>query len=405
MSDADDVVQLDLTLSVTVVPQANNLALFVRLVDELHRGVDDATTLAEALDVEERTVHYYLDFGRWLKLIHVGPNGLTPTGLAFAESVPARGRIFAQAMFARKLVKTVQALKRDSKNEDDLETLDTRAACLKAIKGLTDLSDSTAARRASGVAHMLEAAYKPSRFDWSTGESSGEHHRKLEYTGRSFATALGARQFGAAREIRIGFPRQVRMFVEHEGHGISAKVWTRASWNTSDGGAVWFGGVPINASTVEVATRGGRDLRRFLVQVVPYVSLTVALLTYRDRAGRPSTRLTHDMYGLRVWEHNREVGTPLDVVERLAQELEIVPTKAVPKELRHADSALLEPGDDADLLEVLCGAGFIVPRDTTYVVNAGIDAELREAKGDTASLAELLRPAWSALATLLRDKR
>lgn len=405
MSD-DDVVQLDLTLSVTVVPQANNLALFVRLMDELHRGVHEIEALADALEVEERTTHYYVDFGRWLKMLATpepGRTQFTDLGYSFAESVPARGRIFAQAMFARKLIKTVQALKRDSTNEDDLETLDTRSACLKAIRGLTDLSESTAARRASGVAHMLEAAYKPSRIDWTTGEPNPEYRRKLEYDGRSFATALGARQFGVAREFRIGFPRQVRVFVEHEGHGINARRWNRASWNTSGGDAVWFGGVPVNASTVEVAARGGRDLRRFLVQVAPYISLSVAMLTYRDRLGRPSTRFTHDMYGLKVWEHDRELGSPLQVLDQLATQLELVPTKGVPKELLDAEPELVEPGVDTDLLATLSAAGFITEQDTTYTVSPGIEAELRDARDDAASLAELLGPAWEALGQLLRD--
>lgn len=399
---ADETVQLDLTLSVTVVPQANNLALFVRLMDEIHRGVQTVEGLAEVLEVEERTVNYYLDFGRWLKLIGSGTK-FTELGMSFAESVPARGRIFAKAMFARKLIKTVQALKRDSTNEDELETLDTRNACLKAIKGLTDLSESTAARRASGVALMLEAAYKPSRIDWATGETASDRRLKLEYDGRSFATALGARQFGVAREFRIGFPKQVRQFVEHDGQGINAKTWSRASWNTSDGGAVWFGGVPINASTVEVANRGGRDLRRFLVQVVPYVALSVAVLTFRDRVGRPSTRLTHDMYGLRVWHQDRDVGTPLGVIEQLATALDLVPTKAVPRELINAEPQLVEPGDDRDLIETLLAAGFISADDTTYVVSPGIDAELREARDDAASLAELLKPAWEGFAQMLKS--
>lgn len=404
MSD-DQSVQLDLTLSVTEVPQANNLALYVRLIDQLHRGTDEIEALAEKLEIDERTVHYYVDFGRWLHMLkspEPGRIAFTETGLTFAESEPARGRLFAQAMFGRKLIKTVQALKRDSTNEDDLETLDTREACYRAIKGLTDLSESTAKRRAGGIAHMLDAAYKPSRIDWSTGRERPEFRRKLEYEGRSFATALGARQFGAAKEFRIAFPKQVRVFVEQEGHGINAKVWTRASWNSPDGESVWFGSVPVNPSTVEVAKRGGRDLRRFLVQVAPAISLAVAVLTYRDPLGRLSVRMTHDMYGLKFWDHDREIGIPLDVLSELAESLDLVPTKGVPRVLVNADEKLIEPGQNEDLVATLLAAGLLREKDTTYEVAPGIDAELRDAHDDAASLAELLKPAWDAFRVMLR---
>lgn len=399
--------QLDLTRALTDVPQANNLALFVRLMDALARDVTQTDALAQALAVEERTVQYYVDFGRWLHLLSTADRGvprLTDAGRTFATSVPSRGRIFAQAMFARSLVKTVQALKRDSVNEDELETLDTRTACLKAIQAMTDLSDSTAERRASGLAAMLEAAYRPTRFDWETGELLPDARVKLQFEGRSFAMALGARQFGGARELRIGFPRQVREFVERHGHGINARAWRAASWATADGTGVWFGGVPVNPSTVEVAARGGRDLRRFLVQVAPYPSLMVAILAFRDRLGRPSVRLTHDMYGLRLWDHDREVGGPIEVVERLAAALDLVPTKGVPRELHHAEARLLEPGDDADLVATLLAAGFLREDDTTYSVTPGLESELREASEGAASLADLLAPAWAALTRLLRER-
>ncbi len=397
----DGVVQLDLTLSVTVVPQANNLALFVRLMDLIHRGQQETSGLANALAVEERTVNYYVEFGRWLKLIDDGVS-LSDAGRSFAASVPARGRLFAQAMFDRRLIRTVQALKRESRNEDGVETLDTREACTRAIRGLTDLSESTTVRRASGLAQMLEVAYRPSSIDWTTGAAHAHPTFKLEYTGRSFATALGARQFGVAREFRIGFPRQVCEFVAKEGRGISAADWGRASWNTADGAAVWFGGVPINKSTIDVAGRGGRDLRRFLVQVAPYVALAVAILTYRVQPGRPAIRLTSDMYGPRFWNHERELGAPLQVVDKLAQALDLVPTKGVPRALLDAEARLLEPGTDADLVELLRAAGFIQADDTTFAVAPGIDAELRDAGDDAASLADLLGPAWTTFGQMQR---
>jgi hypothetical protein len=296
----------------------------------------------------------------------------------------------------------VQALKRDSKDEDDLETLDTREACRRAIAGLTDLSESTAKRRASGLAHMLEAAYKPSLIDWTTGKPKAEYRRKLEWEGRSFLTALGARQFGASREFRIGFPRQVRAFVEGHGHGMSARVWRRASYKSHDGQAVWFGAIPVNESTVEVARRGGRDLRRFLMKVAPYLSLAVAVLSFRDPLGRPTVRLTRDMYGLRFWEHEREVGEPLAVIEQLAAELDLVVTRGVPADLTGGSPELLEFGSGADLVETLSAAGFVREKDTTFELAPGVDGELRDSRDDAASVVELLKPAYEAFRRVLR---
>jgi hypothetical protein len=403
---SDELVQLDLTLSVTEVPQANSLPLFIRLVDAIHRGTDGIEALADELEVDQRTVHYYVDFGRWLHLLRNPARGtvdFTETGQSFADSIPARGRLFAGAMFGRKLVKTVQALKRDSRDEDDLETLGTREACFRAILGLTDLSETTAKRRASGLAHMLEAAYKPSQIDWATGKPKAEHKPRLEWEGRSFLTALGARQFGVSREFRIGFPRQVRAFVEDHGHGMSASVWRRASYKSRDGKAVWFGAIPVNESTVEVARRGGRDLRRFLMMVAPYLSIAVAVLTFRDPLGRPTVRLTHDMYGLRFWEHERELGEPLAVIEQIADAMELVVTRGIPTELTEATPELVEFGSGADLVETLIAAGFVREKDTTFELAPGVDGELRDARDDAASVVDLVKPVYDAFRGVLRS--
>ncbi len=405
MADDDQLVQLDLTLSVTEVPQANSLPLFVRMLEAIHRGKVDVAELAAALEVEERTVHYYIDFGRWLHFVitpDTGQAGLSTAGRNFVESVPSRGRLFATAMFGKKLVKTVQALKRDSTNEDELETLDTREACLRAIRGLTDLSENTAARRASGLAQMLDAAYQPSRIDWATGERRPEFVRKLEYQGRAFLLALGALQFGGGRKLRIGFPLQVRAFVDQQGHGLNARIWRRASVELPEGAGTWFGSVPVNPSTVELASRGGRDFRRFLAMVSPYVALMLAAMTHRDAAGTSPVRVTRDMYGLRVWERERDVGPPLQVVEKIAAQMGIATPDEVPTELRDADPDDTAKGDDVDLLETLARAGFVRLQDTRYVVAPGVEAELREGRDDTASVAELLAPAYEAFRTVLR---
>ena len=52
--------------------------------------------------------------------------------------------------------------------------------------------------------------------------------------------------------------------------------------------------------------------------------------------------------------------------------------------------------------ETLAAAGFIRRRDTTYGTAPGIEAELREAHDDAASLADLLAPAYEAFRAVLR---
>lgn len=402
---ADDVVQLDLTQSLTEVPQANSLPLFIRLLESVHRGTTTTTALAEALGVEERTVNYYVDFGRWLHMLATPTPGqplLTATGRSFVESVPSRGRLFASAMFARELVKTVQSLKRESTNEDELETIDTREACRRAIRGMTDLAQNTAERRASGLAQMLEAAYHPSKVDWTTGERRPEFRRRLEYEGRSFLLSLGALQFSGSWKIRIGFLRQVRVFVERGGHGLNARVFRRASFDLPDTGATWFGTIPVNPSTVELASRGGRDLRRFLATTSPHMSLLLAVLTQRDAGAHVAVKLTRDMYGLRLWAHDRELGAPLEVVRRVAAAMGIATAGEVPPALQGADADDVSPGDDEDLVEAMVMAGFLRLRDTTYTLAPGVEAELRESHDEAASVAELLAPAYDACRAVKR---
>ena len=386
--------QLDLTSSITDVPQANSLPLFVRLMEEFLRGTTQVDALAEKLEVEPRTVSYYLDFGRWLGFLQIraGDHVFTETGSAFAHSVPGRGRLFSQAMFRQKLVQAINTLKRDSLDENGVESLSTREAAERAIDAMSDLATSTVERRASGVAHMLEAAYKSSRIDWKTGQPAAAYrHLVLDFPGRTFLTAMAARQFVSSKEVRIGFPRQIVMFVRDHGHRLSASTWQRASYDSSDGKATWFGSVPVNESTVDVAERRGRDLRKLLIHCAPFVGLATALLTWRDAAKRPVVRVTQDMYGVKLWANDREIGSPTAVLQTFAEALDLSVVQGVPKALRHAPDDLVSFGTDDDLLEVLVAAGILKIRDTTFEVMSGLEDELRESEHDASSTIDKLR--------------
>ncbi len=401
----DETFQLDLTATITDVPQANSLPLFIKLIGLLGHDVFDVEELAEKLQIDERTVQYYLEFGRWLGFLQLrsGLHSLTETGSAFTHSVPARGRLFSQAMFRQRLVQTINALKRESADVAGIEQLSTRAAAERAIEAMSNLAESTVERRASGVAHMLDAAYQSSRIDWKTGEPAVAYRNLvLDFPGRTFLTAMAARQFVSSKEVRIGFPKQVATFVRDHGQKLSTATWQRASYESSDGKATWFGSVPVNESTVDVAERRGRDLRRLLVSCVPFVTLAAALLTVRDAAKRPTVRLTRDMYGIKIWAHDREIGTLRSVIDRFAAELGLVIVQGIPKALRHAPDGLLDQGDDEDLLEILVASGILKIHDTAFEVRQGLDDEFREAEQDSSSTMEKLKPLQAALTAVLR---
>lgn len=399
----DEPVQLDLTTSITNVPQASNLGLFIRLMEKLA----DAATLAElseTLEIDERTVQFYADFGRWLGFVQECSQDprktgdgrewmVTETGRAFADSVPARARLFSKAMFSKPLIQTIQALKRDSMDAFGVEQLTTREAAEQAIRAMTQFAESTIERRASATAHMLETAYNTKHIDWSTGEVRKEYkYLVMDFPGRTFLTTMAAMQFGTQREVRIGFPLQVHHFVLNDGHGLAPAVWGRASWESSDRNATWFGPVPVTPTTIDVAERGGRDLRRLLVACVPYVTILVALLVPRERnAPGGAMRLTSDMYGLKLWQFEREVGGLLEVIENTAVKLKLTPVKGVPKSLRHAPEHLTEKGGDVELLGIMLVAGILREKGTTFELAPGFEDELREGSDTNPSLMEKLR--------------
>ncbi|MFU8805258.1 MAG: hypothetical protein ACNA8W_15705 [Bradymonadaceae bacterium] len=406
MKKSNEELQLDLTAAVTDVPQANSLALFIRFMGALRSGRQTVEELAESLGVEVRTVQYYADFGRWITFVQPASGAtlaLTETGLVFAESVPARGRLFSAGLFAKRLVQTVQSLKRDALEAEGRE-LDTQEACLRAIRAMTDLAESTAERRASALASMLQWAYKPSAVDWTSGEPNEEARATFDFQGQSFLTAMGARRFGLNKAIHVAFPRQVLIFARDHARGLHAAHWIRASYEVRPGSATWFGSVPTNPSTLAVAERGGPDLRRLLVLCAPYVSILVAMLTLRDAARRPLVRLTSDMYGPQLWYREAVLGPPLQVIEDAARALDLVPVHSVPHLERRHSREDLSMGDDAALCELLIASGIVRLRDTALELAPGFEDALRQSNEATSSIAERLQILQPTLQEWLRDQ-
>ncbi len=399
MASDPDNRQLDLTESITEVPQASSLSLFIALMEALRGGERDFSGLAPMLEVDERTVRYYADFGRWLTWLRPAGDGkvaLTAEGLAFVESIPARGRLFSSALFSRPLVQTVQQLKRDQ-FADLTEPAATRRACERAVEGMTTLSEATAARRASSLASMLRWAYHPRRVDWSTGQPEPQERAPFDFRGQSFLTAFAARQYGRSRQIYIGFPHQVVTFATGQGDTLQAEHWVRASYDTSDGSARWYGSIPINPSTLAVARRGGPDLRRLLVGCNPYLSILVIMMV-AQKPGLPSrVSLTRDMYGLRLWYRDRELGSPLAALATIAGHIDLIPIDRVPHlSGRHVRDDL-RAANDEELAQVLTTTGIVRSVDTSLVIAPGVASELRLPVGDGPTLWERAEPLREAL--------
>ncbi len=386
--------QLDLTESITDVPQANNIALFIELMEALRGEELGMGKLGELLEVDERTARYYADFGRWLKFLRPAGDqkvGLTTEGLAFVESKPARGRLFSTALFERPLVQTVQQIKRERFADVD-EPEATRLACLHAVERLTHLSPATAERRAGALASMLRWAYRPKDLDWSTGRVEEERPTPFNFVGQSFMTGFAARDLGASRPMYIGFPRQVVLFAMGRGAGLRARDWERASYEVKGGAARWFGSIPINETTLKVARRGGPDLRRLLISCNPYIAILMTMLTWAPTGSAVAAgpgRLTRDMYGLRVWHQDRELGSPVQTVAVLASAVDLTCVETVPHlQGRGDDEGELRPGSDEELVEVLLKTGLLRPVETSLVPAPGLVSELRLPVGDGPTLWE-----------------
>lgn len=398
----DERTQLSLLATGAEVPQANNVGLLVRLMEAVDDGVRQVDELAEALDVEPRTVRYYAGLARWLGFLRQTGRARwapTDTGAAFADSVSARGRLFSQGLFAKEVVQLANQIKRQA--IDNGRALTTLAACRQAVSRTTELAEATAARRASSLASLLETAYRPSRIDWESGQVIEQRGwLALAFEGESFLTALAMRELGVDHAMLIGFPMQVHQFVCGQAHRLEPKRWRRASWKGADG-SQWFGSVPVNDITREVALRKGRDLRQLLVITAPYVTLACALLALRDPLDRPLVRITRDMYGAHLWFHEVDLGGPVEALGRCAEALDLE-LRGRPPHLAQDDEPLADPADDDHLVEVLVDSGICRTRDTVVELAPGVRHEWRDGSEDAPSIAERLAPLRDRLGEHLR---
>ncbi len=142
-----------------LVPNANNPRLLLRLLGFVATGVRRPAALAELLEVELRTVHYYTQAGEWLGLLRAdGELRLSPRGLALVYADPdTQAALYAEAVWANPLAAEVLG------TGDELPDLATTTAIVQARQ--PRLSPATARRRAGALRGLLQPAllHKPHR--------------------------------------------------------------------------------------------------------------------------------------------------------------------------------------------------------------------------------------------------
>lgn len=135
----------------TAVPNANNPRLVIRLVRWLARGVRSSRALQEVMDVELRTVQYYLQAAEWLGLVEPGPDHLlTRLGLEMAFG-PAPEDSYAKAVWAQPFVRGLLAGRGRSMPPVDEVTV-------AIARAEPELAAATVRRRASSVRSLVAPA-------------------------------------------------------------------------------------------------------------------------------------------------------------------------------------------------------------------------------------------------------
>lgn len=142
-----------------LIPNANNPRLLQRLVRLVASGIRKQRALADVLQIELRTVHYYTQAGEWLGLLATDKEvHLTPRGVeyAFAET-RRRPKLYAQAIWSIPLVQTLLS------GRGDLPTAEVIASFI--LENEPSMSPRTARRRATALRGLVEPAlrHRPSR--------------------------------------------------------------------------------------------------------------------------------------------------------------------------------------------------------------------------------------------------
>jgi len=133
-------------------PNANSPQLLTRTLETLARGVRSTRGLQEALNVNQRTVQYYLNAAVWLEMMSQEPRmHLTPLGLEYVYGGRDRPAIYAKAVQTHPFV---AELLRHSGNK-----LPSSGAVGALIQTQApELAETTVKRRASAVRSLIAPA-------------------------------------------------------------------------------------------------------------------------------------------------------------------------------------------------------------------------------------------------------
>ena len=141
----------------TLVPNANNVQLLTRLLELVGQGVRDSRSLADLLDCEVRTVHYYTQAGEWLGLLEPGEDArLTGLGLEYVYAESDRPKVYARAAWANAFVRDLMQGRGTT-----LPEVDELAAFVRSRQ--PGMAETTAWRRATAVRSLLEPAMRHRR--------------------------------------------------------------------------------------------------------------------------------------------------------------------------------------------------------------------------------------------------
>ncbi len=135
-----------------LVPNANNPRLLMRLVGLIAAGLRRPRALAEVLEVELRTVHYYTQAAAWLGLVQgLSEVQLTRHGLALAFAEPRhRLRHYAHAVWRTPAARDLLL------GREEMPDAETVTDWIREQD--PELAESTARRRASSIRSLLEPA-------------------------------------------------------------------------------------------------------------------------------------------------------------------------------------------------------------------------------------------------------
>ena len=139
----------------TLIPNANNVRFLTRVLESVAKGVRDPKALAEVLDCEVRTVHYYTQAGDWLGLIETEESRdphLTRLGLEFVYAGRQRPKVYAEAIWSTPFVIDLMS------GQDALPSADLIAEFIETT--VPEMAPTTARRRASAVRSLIQPAIK-----------------------------------------------------------------------------------------------------------------------------------------------------------------------------------------------------------------------------------------------------